>query len=177
MWRGPTTDIGARLSFLSPPLSKQHSGGTLNNKTEPGKHAREFARWLILRMLYAVRPRDSDEINILRVLQSFDFDCELEHVRQDIDYMAAAGLVQASQESPTRYRARLTTTGTALVEYNAPALSGIARPRRRRNSKMTPPRSTAFNARPAKAQRKSPARLPAIADDRAVREPSRANGG
>jgi hypothetical protein len=107
----------------------------LNDKIELQKRDREFARWMILRMLYAGRPGGISEIVILRVLQSLDFVCELDHVRQDIDYMQSIGLAEAGWDGMTGCWARLTALGIAVVEYNEHAPSDIGRPRRGRSSK------------------------------------------
>jgi len=107
----------------------------LNDNIGLQKPAREFIRWLVLRMLYACRPGAANETIILRVLQNLDFDCELDDVRQDIDYMQSVGLAETGQDGLTGWRARLTAVGVAVVEYGVRAPSGIGRPRRWRRSK------------------------------------------
>jgi hypothetical protein len=107
----------------------------LNDNIELQQPAREFTRWMILRMLYASRPGAASETIILRVLQNLDFDCELNDVRQAIDYMQSAGLAKAGQNGRTGWRASLTALGMAVVEYGARAPSGIGRPRRWRSPK------------------------------------------
>ncbi len=107
----------------------------MNDKIELQEHAREFARWMILRMLYAGRPGGASEIIVLRVLQSLDFYCKSNDVRQDIDYLHSIGLAETGQDSKTRRWARLTELGVAVVEYSAQAPSGIGRPRRSRKPK------------------------------------------
>ena len=114
----------------------------MNGKIELQKHAREFVRWMILRMLYAGRPGGVSEIIILQVLQNMDFDCELNDVRQDMDYMRSVGLAEAGQDDLTGCWARLTALGVAVVEYSARAPLGIGRPRRWHGSKKMTPRST-----------------------------------
>jgi hypothetical protein len=86
-------------------------------------------------MLYAVRPGKVSETILLRVLQNLEFDCQLDDVRQAMNYMQSAGLAETGQQDETRRWACLTTLGTAVVEFNAPAPAGIARPRRSRSSK------------------------------------------
>jgi hypothetical protein len=105
-------------------------GVVLNVKIEMQQPVGEFIRWMILRMLYACRPGRVSETIILRVLQNLEFDCELDDVRQVIDYMQSVGLAEAGQNRLTGWRARLTGLGVAVVEYNAEAPSGIGRPRR-----------------------------------------------
>lgn len=107
----------------------------MDDRIELQEHAREFARWMILRMLYAGRPGGASEIIVLRVLQSLDFDCELDDMRQDMDYLRSIGLAETGQDGRTRRWARLTELGVAVVEYSARASSGIGRPRRSRNPK------------------------------------------
>ena len=107
----------------------------MNNEIELQKRAHEFVRWMVLRMLYAGRPGGVSELIILRVLQNLDFDCELDDVRQDMDYMCSVGLAEAGQDNLTGCWARLTTLGVAVVEYSACAPSGIGRPRRWSSSK------------------------------------------
>ncbi|SRR6266851_2980100 len=110
-------------------------GVVLNDKIELQKHAREFARWMILRMLYAGRPDGIGEAIILRVLQDLDFDCELDDVRRQLDYLRSLGLAEAGQDDPgAGWWARLTAQGVAVVEYNASAPSGVGRPRKSRGS-------------------------------------------
>jgi hypothetical protein len=86
-------------------------------------------------MLYAGRPGGISEIIILRVLQNLDFDCELDHVRRDMDYLQSIGLAEAGWDDMTGCWARLTALGSAVVEYNKCAPSGIGRPRRWRAAK------------------------------------------
>jgi hypothetical protein len=110
-------------------------GYVLNDKIELQKPAREFAGWMMLRMLYAVRPGRVSQAVILRVLQNLDFDCEPGDVRQTIDYMRSVGLAEAGQNAMKEWWARLTVLGVAVVEYTAQAPSGIGRPKRWRGSK------------------------------------------
>ena len=114
----------------------------MNGKIELKKSAREFVRWVILRMLYAGGPGGVSEITILRVVQTMDLDCELDDVRQDMDYMRSAGLAEVGPNGPTGCRVRLTARGVAVVEYSARAPSGVGRPRRWHSSKKTTPRLT-----------------------------------
>ncbi len=134
MWcGGKLNDI--QLYPISRPAYRSENEGTLDDKIELQEHAREFARWMILRMLYAGKPGEVSETILLRVLQSLDFDCELDDVRRDMDYLSSAGLTETGQNGVMGYRARLTELGVAVVEYSAWASSGIGRPRRWRNSK------------------------------------------
>ena len=125
------------ISTPAPDVSglRYRKGGALNDKIELQQTAREFTRWMILRMLYACRPGVASETIIMRVLRNLDFDCELDDVREAIQYMRSAGLAETGQHSRNEWRARLTALGVAVVEYNARAPSGIGRPRRWRISK------------------------------------------
>ena len=89
---------------------------------------------MILRMLYAGRPGGVSETIILRVLQDLDFDCELNDVRREMDYLRSLGLAEAGQDDLAGWWARLTAQGVAVVEYNASAPSGVGRPRKSRGS-------------------------------------------
>jgi hypothetical protein len=102
----------------------------LNGKIELQKRAREFVRWMILRMLYAIRPGGVSETIVLGVLQDLNFDCELDDVRQEIDYLRCVGLAEAGQDDLAGGWSRLTVLGVAVVEYNAPAPSRIGRTKR-----------------------------------------------
>ena len=102
----------------------------MNDDIELQEPKREFARWMILRMLYAGRPGGVSETIILRVLQSFDFNCELDDVHQDMAYMRSVGLAEAGPDDLTGCRARLSALGAAVVEYSARVPAGIDRPRR-----------------------------------------------
>jgi hypothetical protein len=90
---------------------------------------------MILRMLYAIRPGGVSETIVLRVLQDLDFECELNDVRQEMDYLRSLGLAEASQDVPTGWWSRLTAQGVAVVEYDTPAPSGIGRTKRPRGSR------------------------------------------
>jgi hypothetical protein len=107
----------------------------LQDNVELQQETGEFARWLILRMLYACRPGAASEQIILRVLQSLEFDCGPGDVRQVIDYLESAGLAIPQRNGRQGWRARLTPLGVAVVEYAAHVPSGISRPRRGRSSK------------------------------------------
>jgi hypothetical protein len=93
-----------------------------------------FVQWMILRMLYACRPGAASEKIILKVLESLDFGCELNDVREAITYMQSAGLLNTIH-GRTGWRARLTKLGVAVVEYSEQAPPGIGRPRKWRSSK------------------------------------------
>jgi hypothetical protein len=110
-------------------------GGLLNDTVELQQGAREFTRWIILRMLYACRPGAASEKIILRVLKSLEFDCDLADVRDAINYMRLIGLAETEKNRTTAGRARLTPLGVAVVEHSTHAPSGIARPRRWRSAK------------------------------------------
>ena len=107
----------------------------MDTKIEPQEHAREFTRWMILRMLYAIRPGGVSETVLMHVLGSLDFNCELDDVRREVDYLRSLGLAEAGKGSLTGRSTRLTELGAAVVEYSAHAPAGIDRPRRRRSSK------------------------------------------
>ena len=101
----------------------------MNDKIELQKRDREFARWMILRILYAGRPGRISEMIILRVLQNLDVDCELDQLRQDMEYMQSVGLAEAGCNDTTGCWACLTALGVAVAEYNKHAPSDICHPR------------------------------------------------
>jgi hypothetical protein len=107
----------------------------MNDTTELNDQDQRFTRWLILRMLYACRPGAASGTIMLRVLHSLNFDCAPADLSHAIDYMCSAGLAEARRDDLAGWRAHLTALGVAVVEYNAQAPSGIARPRRWRGSK------------------------------------------
>ncbi len=106
----------------------------MNHTIETETRTREFIRWMILRMLYACQPGAASETIILRVLQSLDFQCGLDDVRQDLDYLRSIGVAETGGRRVASGRVRLTPLGVAVVEYNTRAPSGIGRPRRSRGS-------------------------------------------
>jgi hypothetical protein len=109
-----------------------YSGVILNDKIELQKHDREFVRWLILHMLYAARPGGISDIVILRVLQNLDFDCQVDRLREDLDYLQSVGLAEAGHDDIIGYRAGLTRLGVAVVEYKERVPSGVGRPKKLR---------------------------------------------
>jgi hypothetical protein len=115
-------------------FDRDTEGGLLNEKIGSQQRPQEFIRWMVLRMLYACRPGAACETIILRVLQTLEFDCEPDDVRQAVDYMQSVGLAEAGQHRRTGPCARLTALGIAVVEYNAQSPSGIGRPQRWRGS-------------------------------------------
>jgi hypothetical protein len=124
-----------KVACLGSFQAREQGGIVLHDSVELQQQSSEFARWLILRMLYACRPGAASENIILRVLQSLDFDCGPIDVRQVIDYLQSAGLAVPVRNGRKGWRARLTPLGVAVVEYAAHAPSGISRPRRWRSSK------------------------------------------
>jgi len=107
----------------------------MNDKIILDKQRRENARWVILRMLYAGRPIGASEAIIQRVLQDVGLDHTIEEVRREFDYLGSLGLAEVGEDELVGWYARLTAPGVALVEYNAPAPPGIARPRKSRGER------------------------------------------
>jgi hypothetical protein len=100
----------------------------LDDKTHFEKTRLETARLLILRTLYAARPIEADETIVLRILNDFHFNCTLDDVRREFDYLRSLGLAEAGQDEALGWWARPTALGVAVVEHNAPVPPGIARP-------------------------------------------------
>jgi Fe2+ or Zn2+ uptake regulation protein len=91
---------------------------------------REEARWRILRVLDAGRPIAVSENIILRVLNDVKLPIGPAAVRRELDYLRARGLAEIEDGEEETWFARLTASGVDIVEYNAPAPVGIARPRK-----------------------------------------------
>jgi hypothetical protein len=94
------------------------------------KRIREEARWHILRILDAGRPVGVNAAVIVRLLEDSNLSCTPDTVRRELDYLQGLGLIEAGDDHGF---GKLTAHGVAVVEYNAPAPAGIARPKQRAN--------------------------------------------
>jgi len=90
---------------------------------------REEARWRILRVLDAGRPIAVSEHIIRRVLDDVRLPLGPSGVRRELDYLQNLGLLEIEDDAGDWF-SKLTAAGVDVVEYNAPAPRGIARPKR-----------------------------------------------
>jgi hypothetical protein len=90
---------------------------------------REEARWRILRVVDAGRPIAVSEHVVWRVLNDLKIPFSLMQLRRELDYLSDLGLLAVEGQESENWFARLTAAGVDVVEYNAKAPSGIARPR------------------------------------------------
>lgn len=93
---------------------------------------REEARWRILRLVDAGRPVPVSEQVIWRVLGDINLSFSLNQLRRELSYLHDLTLIELSGEDSDTWFARLTAGGVDVVEYNAKAPAGVARPRKYR---------------------------------------------
>ena len=91
---------------------------------------REESRWRILRTLDAGRPIGVSETIIWRVLHDVKIPFSPMQVRRELTYLRDLGLLEIGGEDGETWYAKLTATGVDIVEYTAPAPTGIARPKK-----------------------------------------------
>lgn len=91
---------------------------------------REEARWRTLRVVDAGRPIAVSEQIIWRVLADIKLLLSLNGVRRELAYLRDLGLLEIDNEEGETWFARLTANGVDVVEYNFPAPTGVARPRK-----------------------------------------------
>lgn len=89
---------------------------------------REHVRWLILAALYAGRPIGVSEGVILRVVRELTPRITAQALRAELRYLEDQGLVRLRREDELSWFGEITPAGVDIVEYNAPAPKGIARP-------------------------------------------------
>jgi Fe2+ or Zn2+ uptake regulation protein len=92
------------------------------------RHQREESRWYLLRILYMARPYSLTETTVLKSLQGADLPITPNVLRQELDYLAAKGLVDIVTKKGGVWRAKLAAYGIDVVEYAKDAPAGIARP-------------------------------------------------
>jgi hypothetical protein len=91
---------------------------------------REEARWRILRVVDAGRPIAVSEQIIWRVLADIKLALSLNQLRRELSYLRDLGLVELEGEGTETWFVKLTAGGVDLVEYNAKAPAGVARPKK-----------------------------------------------
>jgi uncharacterized protein DUF727 len=91
---------------------------------------REDARWKVLRILNAGRPIGVNETIIRRVLDDVKIALSQTQVRRELEYLRDLGLINVEDQETETWSAKLSAKGVDVVEYNAPAPAGIARPRK-----------------------------------------------
>jgi hypothetical protein len=88
---------------------------------------REYLRWVLLQSLYHARPVGANEDLLARILHDLRLDTTRTALRQELDYLRGLGLITVHGD-PEPWHAAITPAGVDVVEYNAPAPPGIARP-------------------------------------------------
>jgi hypothetical protein len=91
---------------------------------------REEARWRILRVVDAGRPIAVSEQIVWRVLTDIKLALSLNQLRRELSYLRDLTLIQLEGEECDIWFASLTAQGVDVVEYNAKAPAGVARPRK-----------------------------------------------
>jgi len=89
---------------------------------------RAAARWTILRILDAGRPVGVNDSVMLSILVEEKFLASWRDLQRECDYLHALSLLTFEDETEESFAAKLTAPGIDIVEYNAPAPAGIARP-------------------------------------------------
>lgn len=91
---------------------------------------REEARWRILRVVDAGRPIAVSEQIVWRVLADIKLALSLNQLRRELAYLRDLALVELEGEGMETWFVKLTAAGVDLVEYNAKAPAGVARPKK-----------------------------------------------
>lgn len=94
------------------------------------KNKREHVRWLVLLTLDHARPIGAGEGLILSTIQTVPIQLTALELRRELDYLAGRGLIELRGRDTASWHAKLSSSGVDVVEYTAPAGSGIARPER-----------------------------------------------
>jgi hypothetical protein len=100
----------------------------LNDDILLGRHQREEARWLILRVLYMSHPVQASEAIILRTLSSVELPVTTANIRRELSYLEDKGLLAVVSKKQSNWQSRITAYGMDVVEYAKDAPAGIARP-------------------------------------------------
>ena len=89
---------------------------------------REGGRWIILQTIYVGGRAGASEDMMLPPLRSSWLGIDRGWLRDEMDYLERRELVVVDRHELDPWWARLTRTGTDLVEYTIPCEPGIARP-------------------------------------------------
>lgn len=100
------------------------------NEIDLERAEREEARWRILRVLDAGRPRAVSETLILRAMQDIELPVTPHGLRRELDYLRDRGLITIRGKEEPTWLAELTRYGIDVVEYTIPCEPGISRPRK-----------------------------------------------
>lgn len=92
------------------------------------KYQKAEARWLILRTLAAGRPIGATVSIIVSILEDSSAPLDSAAIRCELDYLEGKGLARIEDRTAEDWRAVLTPAGVDVVEYDAPAPTGIRRP-------------------------------------------------
>ncbi len=94
------------------------------------KAQREEARWRVLVVLNAGRPRPVPESLVLRVLTDVSLPATPASLRRELDYLESRKLIEVAGKETGTWMCELTHLGVDVVEYTVPCHAGIARPER-----------------------------------------------
>jgi hypothetical protein len=89
---------------------------------------RESARWRILRVIYAGAPWPVMEGLLQAALDDAHLRVSPAELRKQLVYLRDKGLLVIHQEDQATWLATLSSLGTDVAEYSAPAPAGIHRP-------------------------------------------------
>jgi hypothetical protein len=93
------------------------------------QRTREYLRWVLLQSLYHARPVGANEDLLASVLHDLRLhDVTRTVLRQELDYLRGLGLVTITERDGVMWHALITPAGVDVVEYNADAPPGVARP-------------------------------------------------
>jgi len=98
------------------------------NAVDFQKARRETLRWYILLTLHAGGYLGCGELLIQSTLTSIVIGVTQAEIRRELDYLEQRELVETLYRDSPSWVAKLTRTGTDLVEYTVPCDPGIARP-------------------------------------------------
>ena len=85
-------------------------------------------RWVMIETIHAAGSTGASETMVRDAMFAAYPHTELERVRDELDYLASAGLVELRQPGVLPWTAKLTKLGRDVAEYIAEAPDGILRP-------------------------------------------------
>jgi hypothetical protein len=92
------------------------------------KARRESLRWYLLLTLQKGGYLGCGEMILLTTINGVVPDATAREIRTELDYLEHRQLVEISHRDSPSWIAKLSRTGTDLVEYTVPCEPGIARP-------------------------------------------------
>lgn len=88
---------------------------------------RENLRWIILSALWRAEPYGTNEHVLLRTAQDMPLRITPDQLRRELSYVAGLGLITLNVSNPL-WSAKITPSGSDVVDYRADCPAGIARP-------------------------------------------------